>query len=219
MHETISTPLARRGLRRVRTARLRLACRWTALRGRALRALAGAIELAVIGLSYLALPLWPFGAAAVARDFSYVRRYPATLRRAVLHVQGALRGHSVFRFVLEKLGQRKLRRDPMVGACTHCGNCCLYRGCLFLAYDAGGQSRCRIYGGRVWKMLACADYPINSEEVVLYDCPSFVAMPRPEARKVVPIAAVGLSHAAPRLASAPGAHAAAPKRQARGKIA
>jgi len=157
-------------------------------------ALARAAELGIVALGYLGLPLWPFLAAAVAGDLGYLRRYPATLRQVVRHIQGTLRARSVARFLLDKMGQRRTQSQQVVGACTHCGNCCLYRGCVFLSYDARGQSRCGIYGGRVWKMLTCGDYPINREEIELYECPSFVAVPAsPGRRKVIPIAAVGFS--------------------------
>jgi hypothetical protein len=167
--------------------------------------LARAAELGLVALGYLGLPLCPFLAAAVAGDLGYLRRYPATLRQVVRHIHGTLRARSVSRFLLDKMGQRRAQREQVVGACTHCGNCCLYRGCVFLSYDARGQSRCGIYGGRVWKMLACGDYPINREEVELYECPSFVAVPAsPGGRKVIPIAAVGFSPADAQPEAAPG---------------
>jgi hypothetical protein len=184
---------------------------------RAPQAVARAAELTIVALGYLALPLWPLVAAAVARDLGYLRRYPATLRQVVRHIQGTLRGRSVSRFLLEKVGQRRTQREQVVGACTHCGNCCLYRGCLFLSYDARGQSRCGIYGSRVWKMLACGDYPINGEEIELYECPSFVAVPpSPGSRKVIPITAIGFSPAdAHRAEPLPTAAAGAQLRRAR----
>ncbi len=164
--------------------------------GRVLHALAGAVELGIVALGYLGVPLWPFLAAAVAGDLGYLRRYPATLRQVVRHIQGMLRARSLARFLLDKMGQRRTQRQQVLGACTHCGNCCLYRGCVFLSYDARGQSRCGIYGGRVWKMLACGDYPINREEIELYECPSFVALPDSiGGRKVIPIATAGFSPA------------------------
>jgi hypothetical protein len=178
-----------------------LALHW----GRAAYALARAAELGIVALGYLGLPLWPFLAAAVAGDLGYVRRYPATLRQVVRHIQGTLRARSVARFLLDKMGQRRTQRQQVLGACTHCGNCCLYRGCVFLSYDARGQSRCGIYGGRVWKMLTCGDYPINREEIELYECPSFVAVPASVGgRKVMPIAAVGFSPADAQPVAAPG---------------
>jgi hypothetical protein len=218
MRDTTSAAHPTRGLRVLETGadrdlRAPAALRWR----RAPYALARSAELAVVALGYLALPLWPLVAAAVARDLSYVRRYPATLRQVVRHIQGTLRGRSVSRFLLEKMGLRRTQREQVVGACTHCGNCCLYRGCLFLSYDARGQSRCGIYGGRVWKMLACGDYPINGEEIELYECPSFVAVPASAGgRKVIPIAATGFSPAgALRVEPLPAAAAAQGRRTRR----
>ena len=163
---------------------------------RAARALARAVEFALGVLGYMLVPLWPRVVAAVAGDLTYLRRYPGTLRHVVRHIQAMLRARSVSRFLLDKTGQQRTQREQVEGTCTHCGNCCLFRACLFLSYDARGESRCGIYGGRVWKMLACGDYPINREEIELYQCPSFVTVPGSAgARKVIPIAAVGFSPA------------------------
>ncbi len=155
---------------------------------RAAPAFARLVEWAVIGLSYLALPAWPFAAAWIARDGSFLRHYAATLAQTTRHLSGALKGRSVSRFVLQKMVPQPVSAAVVSGSCTHCGNCCLYRGCLFLQYDGAGQSRCRIYGGRVWKLLACGDYPATAREIELYACPSFAAAAVPDRRgRVIPI--------------------------------
>jgi len=76
-----------------------------------------------------------------------------------------------------------------VGTCTHCGNCCLNRSCLFLDFDAAGRSSCRIYGGRFWSVLNCSRYPESRNDIELYRCASFtaVALPDPPARRVIPL--------------------------------
>jgi len=184
-------------------------------RAHVLHALARGAELVIVGLGYLVLPVWPLVVAAIARDLSYMRHYPRTLRQVLRHIHGTLRGRSIARFLLDKVGQRQGQREQITGACTHCGNCCLYRSCVFLAYDALGQSRCRIYGGRVWRQLACGDYPINGEEIELFACPSFAALPAsPAARKVIPIATVGFSQAPP---APPDASSAGPAARAPGE--
>jgi len=209
MRENAAATLARRGLR----SRLRAAVgpalrrpRVTRMRDRVFGALARGAELAIVGLGYLLLPILPLVAAAIARDAAYLRRYGSGLRQALRHIHGMLRGRSIARFLLSRMGQRGRHREQIDGACTHCGNCCLYRGCMFLAFDAQGQSRCRIYGGRVWKQLACGDYPINGEEIELFACPSFSARPASaRERTVIPIVSGGFSPTPPAAGDTPGA--------------
>jgi hypothetical protein len=196
MRHTTSLPL----LRRLRLAHLRLVpasfkqerARRTRSPGKAVLSFARAVELLGIAAAYATLPIWPLVAGAVARDFSYVRRYPAMLLQVNRHIRGILRGRSVSRFVTQKLFPEPARPEQISGACSHCGNCCLYRGCLFLAYDAEGRSSCRIYGSRLWNLLACGDYPASGRDISLYACPSFLATP-PAAQKplVVPIVPAG----------------------------
>jgi hypothetical protein len=121
----------------------------------------------------LLLPLAPLVAALIARDPAYVRDYLGSLRRAVRHVQGQQRARLVGRVV-----QARRRgwppADRISGACTHCGACCLYHSCIFLAMD-DGRSRCRIYGTPFFRRLVCAEYPRTAEDIARYACPSFTA--------------------------------------------
>jgi hypothetical protein len=168
----------------LRAARFRANTAANALCGVAARAL----ELTVVGCGWVLLPIWPFVAAAVARDSSYVRAYARTLERMTKHIRATLRAHAIARFVDAKLSSA--HREAIVGACTHCGNCCLHRSCVFLDFAASGQSRCRIYGGRIWKMLACGEYPTSRVDIALYDCPSYAAQETAHVaagRKVIPI--------------------------------
>jgi hypothetical protein len=148
------------------------------------------VELGMALLAYALLPLAPFLAAAVARDPSYIARYRTTLPQCARHIRGALRGRSVSRYIVQKLAPHREEPQQVSGACTHCGNCCLFGGCVYLEFDAQGRSMCRIYGGRVWKMLSCGEYPISAREIELYDCPSFTATPSVGAKpRVIPIVA------------------------------
>jgi len=138
------------------------------------RALANAVELALIGAMWLLLPLWPLAVAALGSERGCVRHYGATLRRIVRHIRAQYRSRSIGR-MLERRFTRSDRRDAErpSGACSHCGRCCLNRHCIFLAFDEQGQSVCRIYGGRLWRMLSCGNYPRDAQDIALYDCPSF----------------------------------------------
>jgi hypothetical protein len=174
--------------------------------GAAARVVARAAELAGIAVAGALLPLWPLGATLVARDASYIKRYPASMVGAARHLRGVMRGRSVSRFVLRKLDGGIPPGEHIAGACSHCGNCCLHRSCMFLAYDRQGRSNCRIYGGRLWSLLACGEYPLHGRDIALYDCPSFSAVPaRPVAGRVIPI----MPLASPRFDPGGPAHARA----------
>jgi hypothetical protein len=149
------------------------------------------VEALLVVLAWLALPLLPFAASAIAGDWSYLRRYPGTLRRIASHIAATWRSDAVSRAWV-------LRFDPpgarvagtrVVGQCTHCGNCCLHKHCVFLGFDAGGRSFCRIYGGKVWCQLPCGAYPVSQLDIDLYACPSFhtVPEPGPTGTRVIPI--------------------------------
>lgn len=141
-----------------------------------IRGLARAVEFVVVCIAWLLLPVWPLLAALIAGDADYVRGYWTTVGNVKKHIRSLWRGHSVSRMVAHWLTPPVLRRpESIVGSCTHCGRCCIDGDCVFVAFDAHGQSSCRIYGGRVWKHLTCARYPIDRRDIVLYRCPGFTA--------------------------------------------
>jgi hypothetical protein len=189
MPHSTTQPPGRRALRYLHPRHLRRAYRKRVTES-VVRPLARGVELALAGAAFALLPVWPLVAAALARDASYALRYRATLPQVVRHIRGAVRGRSVSRYIVQRFAPQPVAREEVSGSCTHCGNCCLYGGCVYLAYDGEGRSMCRIYGGRLWQLLACADYPANAREIRLYDCPSFSASPAPQAQaRVIPIAA------------------------------
>jgi hypothetical protein len=156
-------------------------------------ALGRAAEAVLVVFAWLMLPLLPFAASAIAGDWSYLRRYPRTLGRIASHIAATWRSDAVSRAWL-------LRFDPaakadagrVVGQCTHCGNCCLHKRCVFLDFDGSDRSFCRIYGGKVWRQLPCGAYPVSQLDIDLYACPSFhtVPEPGPAGPRVIPLRAV-----------------------------
>jgi hypothetical protein len=148
-----------------------------------IRVVAHGVELTAFGAIWLLLPAWPAVAAAITRDGAYLRRYRTTLARVTGHIRAQWRSHSTARMVAQVLTPRALRRHQRVSSrCTHCGRCCLDRACLFVTFDAEGRSRCRIYGGRLWRRLACGRYPSDPRDIALYGCPSFGPVRGPEHR-------------------------------------
>ena len=184
----------------LRGLRERTAVRVKAATGGSIVGVARAIEGVVVVAGWLALPVWPLVATVVARDSSYVRHYLSTVIRMTAHIRATWRGRAVSRMVAQRLTPPALRVPERIsGHCTHCGNCCLDRSCVFLTFDEQGRSRCRIYGGTVWNRLTCGQYPVDGTEIALYRCPSFTALRDSEAdrRRVVPIAAAERSSAHP----------------------
>lgn len=201
MRANIILPM-RRGMRYLRRARVRRRGTAGVVRVRVAARLARGIEFGAAAIACALLPLLPLAAAAIAGDRSYAVHYATTLRQAVRHIRGVVRGRSVSRYIEQRLAPRPAAVETVSGACTHCGNCCLYGGCVYLAYDAQGRSRCRIYGGRVWKLLACGAYPTGARDIALYDCPSFSALPQAGGARVIPIAVRAPSPPSPRPAAA-----------------
>lgn len=152
--------------------------------------LARAAEYLAVAVGFLLLPVVPFAASAVARDWSYGRRYARTVVRGAAHFRATLRDRAISRYLVHRLPNVRVEpQERIVGACTHCGNCCLSRRCLFLDFDEAGRSSCRIYGTPFWNRLSCSLYPANRRDIELYRCPSFATEPEPESmrRTVIPL--------------------------------
>ena len=152
--------------------------------------LARGLEYGATGLMFLLLPIGPFVVSAIARDPSYARRYKTTIVRGAAHARGMLRDRAISRYLLRRRRNATVApKERIVGACTHCGNCCLNRSCVFLEFDDGGRSRCHIYGSRFWGLLNCSRYPESRNDIELYRCASFTALPAPDAprRRVIPV--------------------------------
>jgi hypothetical protein len=152
--------------------------------------LARGLEYGATGLMFVLLPIGPFVASAIARDTSYARRYRTTVIRGAVHARGMLRDRAISRYLLRRRRNAAAApKERIVGACTHCGNCCLNRSCLFLEFDDAGRSRCHIYGSRFWGLLNCSRYPESRNDIELYRCESFTAVPAPDAprHRVIPV--------------------------------
>jgi len=158
----------------------------------AVRGFARTVEFVAVSGSWLLLPVWPILAAAVLRDGDYVRRYRTTVVRLTGHIRAVWNTRAISRMVSRGLmPAAHAVPECVVGNCTHCGKCCLDRACLFLAFDEAGRSRCTIYGTWLWKIMFanCGRYPVDAQEIVLYDCPGFNAVTDPAAgaHRIIPI--------------------------------
>jgi hypothetical protein len=190
MRDITTLGLEERGLRhRLARLRPRTVQRVRSATGKSIGYFARGVELAIVIVGWALLPLLPLLAAALTRDVQYARRYPATLLQVTRHIRATWRGRALSRMLVRKLEPAPGRPQHIAGSCTHCGNCCLYRSCVFLRFDEAGRSSCRIHGTRLWKQLTCGEYPVDADEIDLYRCPSFTASadaPGP-AHRVIPL--------------------------------
>jgi hypothetical protein len=203
MRESTILPLVRKQLQE-RLLRLPIVGRrtWTvrAIGRRCATSLVGLIEVAVLAFGWFMLPVWPFVGLAITRDITWLRRYLRTLGAVMRHLEGLWRAHAIERVLLPRFGVSKpAQRGTITGECTHCGNCCLNRSCIFLSFDAQGRSSCQIYGSRLWDALACGDYPVDRIDIALYRCPSFTVVSTPAGvdAKVIPIFPVQVAEPTP----------------------
>lgn len=161
-----------------------------------MKVLGRAVETIALSLMWLLLPLSPLCASVIARDLSYLRNFRATMRQCARHRHAMGRAEVIARrFHNEKRAAEQNISHRIEGECSHCGQCCLDQQCVFLDRSDDGRSSCRIYGNGFFDFLSCAEYPLTKDDIELYECPSFRAVPRtgpmppPLGRKVIPIVA------------------------------
>ena len=135
------------------------------------------IELLVLGTMLVGLPVAPLLMAALSGRLADVLQYPRSLRLAFRHLAEMHRSGAVSRYVRWRASGRQPSRlapdERIEGACTHCGQCCTNKACVFVQFDALGRSSCRIYDTAFWRWLSCGNYPVSREDIEVYHCPSF----------------------------------------------
>jgi len=141
------------------------------------------IERAVLAFLWVTLPLSPPVLSIISGDTRHMRYWGATLRQSAMMLRSMARAEVIARRIASSAARETRERAAwrIAGECSHCGNCCLDRSCVFLSYDGQGHSRCSIYGNWFFRRLTCGGYPITREDIELYDCPSFRALPREQA--------------------------------------
>ncbi|MFN0162451.1 MAG: hypothetical protein ACKVQQ_14560 [Burkholderiales bacterium] len=144
-------------------------------------------EDAVLATMAVLLPISPVVSALLALDAGYLRRFGDTLCRCA-RMLVAMRAKRVVARRIERALGRSRQAQKIEGECVHCGACCIDRACVFLRFDAAGNSSCAIHGSAFFRTLSCASYPVTGDEIALYGCPSFrVASAVASPRKVIPI--------------------------------
>ena len=145
-----------------------------------------AFQAVLLATMALLLPLAPFACAVLSGQMRFLWRYAKTIEQSANSLRALYRADVIARnferAFIERLLPAQVRQhralhDGVQGDCTHCGQCCLDRHCVFLDWTAAGLSRCSIYNNRFWKLTSCGKYPIDSRSIAVYDCPSFKAIP------------------------------------------
>ena len=135
------------------------------------------IELLVIGTMFIGLPMAPLLMAALSGRLADAIEYRRSLRLAFRHLTEMQRSGSASRYIRWRAsGRQPSRLEPderIEGTCTHCGQCCTNKACVFVQFDALGRSSCRIYDTAFWRWLSCGSYPVSREDIEVYRCPSF----------------------------------------------
>jgi hypothetical protein len=150
-------------------------------------------QVLMCGVLLVGLPISPLTSWIISGNFAYMRDYVGTIRRSA-RMLAAIWDSRVMARNFTRMLEGGPARHRIEGSCTHCGQCCIDKTCVFLDMSPGpngeARSACSIYGNwffRTW--LTCDEYPINAEDIEVYACPSFRAVPVQglEGRRVIPI--------------------------------
>jgi hypothetical protein len=142
-----------------------------------IRIITRGLDILIFGLMMLLLPLAPLTCAILSGRAQYLWQFRSTLVKSARGAVALLDSHVVSRNLQRKLRTSKQHNERMEGSCTHCGQCCINHHCVFLNWDDHGASRCGIYGNWFWSLTSCGSYPLDSESIAVYSCPSFKAIP------------------------------------------
>lgn len=166
-----------------------LSCTAAMMRPMSFCPLARVADTTALAALALLLPLAPLLLASIARDGSYLRRYRGTLRQWLRMLRTMARTSVVARNLQRSWNARRGAAAPIEGECTHCGQCCIQRECVFLRFDAQGRSQCAIHGTWYWRLTSCGRYPIDAADIEFYACPSY---------RVIPIASTNAAGSSPK---------------------
>lgn len=135
------------------------------------------LDTLVFGLMMLLLPLSPLTCTILSGRMQYLQQFRSTLLKSAQYAFALKRSRVVSRNLERKLSSASSSSERIEGNCTHCGQCCVDRRCVFLEWNDQGASRCSVYGNWFWRLTSCGDYPLDGESIAVYYCPSFKVVP------------------------------------------
>lgn len=155
--------------------------------GRLRHAAARLVHAAALAAMWSFLWLSPVAVALISRRMRPLLHYLGTMQQCARMLRAMHSRGVIYRNALRKLQGERRGVHRIEGECTHCGRCCIDRQCVFLDWrDGGEKSACTIYGSRFFRWTSCGEYPITGEDIAVYACPSFRAVPASSPR-VIPL--------------------------------
>ena len=117
-------------------------------------------------------PLLPLVAALLFWKRDYLLNYRQALMKIKIHVRAISNGPLQHYFQNILFFNHKVI-EPIKGYCSQCGNCCLDRQCFFLEQSEPDKYTCGIYNSPLRRFSNCSSFPINSNDIQRYQCPTY----------------------------------------------
>lgn len=117
-------------------------------------------------------PLLPLVAAILFWKKDYVLNYPQAWRKIKIHIRAVSAG-PLQHYVQTNLFFNDQASEPILGHCSQCGNCCLNQQCFFLEPSGPEVYVCGIYKSALRRFSNCSSFPINSQDIERYQCPTY----------------------------------------------
>ena len=123
-------------------------------------------------------PFVPLFSYFLSGNIDYIKRYFTTTIDSMSYLDGLIESKCFIRFAKRRF-QKEEKTYQIAGYCNNCGNCCINKKCIFLRSDDSLKFYCSIYHSKLRKLFNCAEYPINEEELVFYNCPTYYVVSNP----------------------------------------
>ncbi|MBW2999320.1 hypothetical protein KY339_01500 [Candidatus Woesearchaeota archaeon] len=126
----------------------------------------------------LTFVLGPFLGIILKKDTKYVKRYFHYVGRGFQciwesHKRGTFWRTFKINYVYPK-GYIESRLKKRRGKCLRCGKCCQDLKCPLLEWDAKNKKwNCDIYDHAMWSTCGCSKFPLNQEDIDMYNCKGF----------------------------------------------
>jgi hypothetical protein len=126
--------------------------------------------------------IWPFWAYIELKEPRYIRHYPRYVKRGFVNMFQFFSKKSAWKTVLRSLKTQYFTSEEEIetqlkkrrGNCLRCGNCCTGPKCALLEWDdVKKQWYCPAHDHPFWGHIHCSKYPLNQEEVELYNCKGY----------------------------------------------
>jgi hypothetical protein len=137
----------------------------------------GCAESFLLGVMAILTPFSPIACVVLSGRLRFLHDYRRTVSKSSQYVKALKRTGVISRNIQRKLSASTEAKEIIEGSCTHCGLCCVDRSCVFLEVNDANISKCMVYNNWFWKLTSCGSYPIDSQSIEVYGCPTYKAIP------------------------------------------